>query len=495
MNFNNRAMLIRQSKNTFIRCNQEFGYITNQMTRFDRTYNDIGADFLNELSRKPQKIEEIVGRLVKLYKDVDYDTLFSDFKEFIEDLERSRFVVTGNSPEELDAKDPDFSYSRGNPKTIVEDFSQDTREQVDDNTQDFMLDASQRKPRLNAIQFELTSRCNERCIHCYIPNDKKNTGGDMPTEKVFSLIDEFADMGGIHVTLSGGEVFLHKDIIRIMQHCREKDMQISILSNLIALKDIQIPFIKAANVSLIQVSLYSMIPEHHDKITTVKGSFDKTKAAIEKLVAADIPVQISCPLMQANKDDYRDVLKYAQSLNIKAQTDYIMMAEANFCTDNLANRLTLEQTEKVIRDIIEYDIDYHNGMEKMKPISEEIKFDLERFKRQPLCGAGINDCCITENGDVYPCAGWQAMVVGNVYQQSLKDIWENSEKLKMIRRITQGDFPQCLECEARDYCAMCLVRNYNESNGDMFKINKHFCDVAFINKRLAEEYHGAQSHS
>lgn len=488
-------MLIRQSKNTFIRCNHDFGYITNQMTRFDRIYNDTGADFLKEISRIPQEIEDIVGRLIKLYKDVDYDTLFSDFMEFIEDLEKNRFVVIGDSPDELNAKDPDFCYSAGNPKTVAEDFCQEICGQVDDNTQDFMLDASQRRPRLNALQFELTSRCNERCIHCYIPNDKKDTGGDMPTKKVLSLIDEFADMGGIHITLSGGEVFLHKNIIQIMQYCREKDMQISILSNLIALKDNQIPAIKTANVSLIQVSLYSMVPEHHDYITTVKGSFEKTRAAIEKLVAADIPVQISCPLMQANKDDYRDVLKYAQSLNIKAQTDYIMMAEANFCTDNLANRLTLEQTEKVIRDIIEYDIDYHEGIEKMKPISDEIKFDLERFKKQPLCGAGINDCCITENGDVYPCAGWQSMVVGNVYQQSLKDIWENSEKLKMIRQITQGDFSQCLDCEARNFCAMCLVRNYNESNGDMFKINKHFCDVAFVNKKVVEEYYGGQGQS
>ena len=35
---------------------------------------------------------------------------------------------------------------------------------------------------------------------------------------------------------------------------------------------------------------------------------------------------------------------------------------------------------------------------------------------------------------------------------------------------------------------MCLVRNYNESNGDMFKINKHFCEVAFLNKKIVEEY-------
>ena len=123
-----------------------------------------------------------------------------------------------------------------------------------------------------------------------------------------------------------------------------------------------------------------------------------------------------------------------------------------------------------------------------RPITEEIQFNFERFTKQPLCGAGINDCCITENGDVYPCAGWQAMVVGNVYTQPLNEIWSNSEKLSEIRKVTQGDFPQCLECEARNFCAMCLVRNFNESNGDMFKINKHFCDVAFLNKRVVEEY-------
>jgi hypothetical protein len=35
---------------------------------------------------------------------------------------------------------------------------------------------------------------------------------------------------------------------------------------------------------------------------------------------------------------------------------------------------------------------------------------------------------------------------------------------------------------------MCLVRNYNESGGDMLKLNKHFCDVAFLTKKIVEEY-------
>lgn len=482
-------MLIRQSKNTFIRTTNRYGYITNQLTRHDRCYDEFGADILREISRTPVEVDEIVNRLFSLYEDVDIDTLKCDVIEFIDSLAKDHFIVKGETVEELDKKDDSFTYSIDNPKTLVESYYQLTSEKISENTQDFFLEEVQGRPLISCLQFELSSRCNERCIHCYIPNDKKNHGFDMPTAKVKSILDEFAAMGGIHVTLSGGEAFLHKDIIEIARYCREKDLKITILSNLISLKDEQITALKEVNLSLIQVSLYSMNPEIHDFITTVKGSFEKTKASIEKLVAADIPVQISCPLMKANKEGYDKVLDYAKSLKIKAQTDYIMMARADLDTENLANRLSLEETEHVLRNIIEHDIQYRDNILEQLPISDEIKFNLERYKKQPVCGVGYDNCCITANGDVYPCAGWQDYVLGNVYKQTLQEIWENSERIKELRKITQESFPQCLECEARDYCARCLVRNYNESGGDMFAMNKHFCDVAFLNKRLVEEYH------
>lgn len=481
-------MLIRQSKNSYIRTTDHYGYITNQLTRQDRCYDEAGADWLKEINREPQEIDDIVHRLLSLYADVDFDTLKADFMEFAESLAHNKFVVLGETTEELDAADPDFTYSIDNPNTLLDNFYQDTKEVVGENTTDFFLEEIQGRPLISALQFELSSRCNERCIHCYIPNEKKNHGFDMPFDKVKSILNEFAAMGGIHVTLSGGEAFLHKDLIKIARYCREKDLKISILSNLISLKDEQIAALKEINLSLIQVSLYSMDPEIHDYITTVKGSFERTKASIEKLVAADIPIQISCPIMKANRKGYDKVLDYAKSLKVKAQTDYIMMARSDLDTGNLANRLSLEETEELLREIIEHDIDYKESTLKQKPISDEIKFDRERYMKQPVCGVGYDNCCITANGDVYPCAGWQDYVLGNVYKQSLKEIWENSERAKELRKITQASFPQCIDCEARDYCARCLVRNYNESGGDMFAVNHHFCDVAFLNKRLVEEY-------
>lgn len=481
-------MFVRQSKNTFIRTTDHYGYITNQLTRHDRTYDESGADWLREISREPQEIENIVQRLLTIYEDADVEVVRKDFIEFIESLANDKFVVIANTKEELDTLDEDFTYNVELPKTLAENFYQHTDEKISENTQDFFLEEVQGRPLISCLQFELSSRCNERCIHCYIPNDKKNHGFDMPTDKVKSILDEFASMGGIHVTLSGGEAFLHKDLIEIARYCREKDLKISILSNLISLKDDQIAALKEVNLSLIQVSLYSMDPEIHDYITTVKGSFEKTKASIEKLVAADIPIQISCPIMKANRKGYDKVLEYAKKLKVKAQTDYIMMARADLDTENLANRLSLEETEELLRDIIEHDVKYREETLRQLPISDDIKFNLERYMKQPVCGVGYDNCCITSNGDVYPCAGWQDYVLGNVYKQSLQEIWENSERVKELRKITQASFPQCLECEARDYCARCLVRNYNESGGDMFAVNHHFCDVAFLNKRIVEEY-------
>lgn len=481
-------MLVRQSKNSFIRSTDRYGYVTNQLTHFDRVYNSTGADFLREITREAKDVENIVDHLLTIYEGVERPELKKDFIEFLQDLADHHFVVIGDDEDELNKNDILFSYDGNNPKSDF-GYLQESNQEVSTSTQDFFLEEVQGTPKISALQFELTSRCNERCIHCYIPNEKKNHGFDMPTEKVKSIIDEFSAMGGIHVTISGGEAFMHKDLIEIVNYCREKDLKISILSNLISLKDEQIPLLKAANVSVVQVSLYSVDPVVHDTITTIPGSCKKTMEAIEKLVKANIPVQISCPLMKVNKDSLVGIHEYARKFNIRVQTDYLLMARADLSTDNLDQRLSLEEVESVLRATIENDYSYRNGTLKKIPRSEAMLVDFEKFKNQPVCGVGYDNCCITANGDVYPCAGWQGYILGNVYKQSLSEIWTQSERIKALRKVQEKSFPKCLECKAYDYCARCLVRNFNESNGDMFAISQAFCDEAFLLKRLVEEYH------
>lgn len=477
-------MLVCLSKNTFLRNHGEYAYIVNQLTNSDLVVNETGADFLKEISRVPQDIETIVCRLVNLYDDsVDKSELQNDFECFCYELSEQKYLVLGETEEEIRNKDLDFRYELFNlPQTSPVISIDEGR--TEKNTTDFWISLAHNGDyQLNDIQFELTSSCNERCIHCYIPNARKNIGHDMDYNDFCSVIDQFADMGGIHVGLSGGECLTHSHIIEMINYCRKKDLIITILSNLIALRDEHILCFKQANIAHIQTSLYSMDATIHDRITTIRGSWKKTKNAIEKLVAENIPVQISCPLMNANKDCFVDVLRYAEKLNTIATTDYILMAESNCDVDNIAHRISITDAEKAMRSVL----DYRQQKGELNRNSA-LSMNDEIIKTNPVCGAAMNSLCILSSGDVCACPGWNGMVCGNIHEQTLQRIWKKSEQLKRIREITKGDFPQCLECEARDYCIMCLVRNYNESGGDMFEINQHFCDVAFVNKKVMEEY-------
>ncbi|MBR1520405.1 MAG: radical SAM protein [Bacteroidaceae bacterium] len=480
-------MLLRQSKNSFIRCTEHYGFITNQLTGQDRTYDEFGADLLRMIMREPQEIGDIVAHLLDYYEGVDSDTLYNDFMEFIEPLVKDSFVVMGDTAEELDSLDLEFDYDKKvNVSSSNAAFSP-SEEEPSDEPHDYYLEDVRAQKLMPNIQLELSSRCNERCIHCYIPDGKKQHGFEIPTQRVKDIIDQFREMGGLHVTLSGGEVFLHKDLMDIVAYCREKDLEISIFSNLISLKDSQIPVLKEANILLIQTSLYSMNPTIHDAITKVKGSWSKTMTAIEKLVGANIPLQISCPIMTANYDSYRGVFEYATARNIAIQSYFSLIARADLDTDNLSYQIPLHKIASIIEDFKKYNVDIYNERKKGTSRLQRYDIDPKRFKEEAICGVGYDKCCVAANGNVYPCAGWQGFVLGNVFRQSLTEIWRQSPKLEELRGVKQKDFPKCLNCMARDYCYMCLVRNYNENEGDMYKVSPHFCDAIFLTKKIMED--------
>ncbi len=67
------------------------------------------------------------------------------------------------------------------------------------------------------VQLDLTYRCNERCVHCYLDHDDH---GEMTTTEIKNVLDQMADAGVFILTLSGGEIFLRKDFFEILEYAR-----------------------------------------------------------------------------------------------------------------------------------------------------------------------------------------------------------------------------------------------------------------------------------
>ena len=265
------------------------------------------------LNRTPQTLDELVDKILPAFVGVDRETIRTDAKEFYDNLVADGFIVKGETEAELNAGDIGFTYNAVKPKTIREDFTP-TIQRADTSTQEYLEKHFKDKPHLSSFQIELTSKCNERCVHCYIPHKFKLY--NITDELYYSTLEQLSKMNVLSVTLSGGEPMMHPHFKEFLKAAKKYDFYVNILSNLTLLDDETIQIMKEGNVSSVQVSLYSMIPEHHDAITKLSGSFEKTKAAILKLIENDLPLHVSCPTMKGNKDDYGDVLTGA--MNIKS---------------------------------------------------------------------------------------------------------------------------------------------------------------------------------
>ena len=244
------------------------------------------------------------------------------------------------------------------------------------STQDFFEEYFKGKPQLTNLHIEITSRCNERCVHCYIPHDNK--ASYIEPDLFYDVLKQCKDMRLLHLTLSGGEPMLHKNFCDFLRKCKEYDFSINVLSNLTLLNDEIIKEMKAIPLLGVQVSLYSMNPNIHDEITQMKGSFEKTKNAILKLIENDIPLQISCPIMKQNKNCYDNVIKWAKKYKIHVGDDYVIIARYNHTTQNLSCRLSINEIKEVINYKVANDAKYLEQMEmaaeKKKTLRQMILF-------------------------------------------------------------------------------------------------------------------------
>jgi radical SAM protein with 4Fe4S-binding SPASM domain len=486
-------LFFKQKSDVLFRNYETFGYITdNRNFGYKQTNNhkgnigdkvvsQSGAVFLSVLSRKPQTLNELAQKIIKQFTDVDIETIINDAKEFFDMLERDGFIVSGKTPQECNEKDTGFSYKTLEPKTTENDFFPVIM-RPEKSTKEFFDEYFEDKPHLTSLHIEITSRCNERCVHCYIPHDKKIS--DIEPDLFYDVLRQCKEMKLLNLTLSGGEPMTHKYFCEFLRKCKEYDFSVNILSNLTLLNDEIITEMKTTPLFGVQVSLYSMDSRIHDEITQMKGSFDKTKNAILKLIENDIPLQISCPIMKQNKDCYGDVLKWAENHNIHVGNDYVMIARYDHTTQNLNNRLSLDEIKKVINDAIMKDTKYLVQME-----NEDNAEGKNHTPNDIICSVCHLSICVADNGNVYPCAGWQDYVVGNVRETSLKEIWYNSKKVQYLRNLRKKDFPKCIHCSDKEFCVMCMVRNANEHpHGDPLAINEYFCNIAKLNRNIVLEW-------
>src|ERR1700684_1839625 len=164
-----------------------------------------------------------------------------------------------------------------------------------------------------SVHVDLTYRCNERCIHCYLDHEDH---GEMKTPEIKNVLEQLAQTGTLFLTFSGGEIFLRADLFVLFEFARAVFFDISLKTNALLIDAERAQKLRELSVRKIQISIYSAQPEVHDAITKVRGSLERTLTAIRFLQAEGLQVKIACPLMKQNLTAYRNVQALAAGVQI-----------------------------------------------------------------------------------------------------------------------------------------------------------------------------------
>jgi radical SAM protein with 4Fe4S-binding SPASM domain len=316
-----------------------------------------------------------------------------------------------------------------------------------------------------AVHMDVTYRCNERCVHCYLDHDDH---GEMTTAEIKGVLDQLADAGVFFLTFSGGEVFMRRDFFELVEYARRLMFNIKIKTNAVMIDEDDAQRIRELGVDTIQISVYSHRPEVHDAITKLPHSLERTIKAIRFLRDQGLKVTIANVLMTPNSSDQSGVQKLAEELGVQYTLDPTITPMMDGNTSVLSLRIPGDQLPEIFHNPALVS----NQEEFCAPPKPPTDEDLDSY----LCSAGHSFCYISPYGDVFPCVQFP-LPTGNIRSQKFLDIWNFSPQMKEVRSIKAKDLSVCSTCSHVGSCTRCPGLAYVE--GSMRGPSSADCEKSF----------------
>jgi heme b synthase len=349
------------------------------------------------------------------------------------------------------------------------------------------------------IAWEITRRCNLKCIHCRSSSEMAVKGHpDFPTREAFRIIDDIASYAKPVIVLSGGEPLLREDVFEIAGYGTDRGLRMCLATNGTLVTDDICNKIKGSGIRMVSLSLDGSVEAVHDDFRNQKGAFAGTINAAKLFKKNGIEFLINSSFTKRNQEDIPKVYKLAKELGATAW--YMFMIVPTGRGEEIMNELISKEDYEEI-------LEWHYHMEKdekdilVRPtcaphyyriVLQKSKEEGSRFERRTLkfstggskgCIAGQLIALIDVDGNILPCS-YFPKAAGNIRKQSFRDIWENSELFKDLRNFKKYK-GKCGSCEYLRVCGGCRARAY-AVHGDYLE-EEPFCQ--YRPRRLKQTEH------
>ena len=376
--------------------------------------------------------------------------------------------------------------------------------------------------------FAITNQCNQNCVYCQAKAPGSSLTGVMDVETGRKAIELAMQSPSPSLTFEfqGGEPLLNFDLVKEMiRYSKElnvqyrKNLEYTIVTNLVALSDDKLAYLIENNVSICtSLDGNEIVHNHNRKLRSGGGTYHIVKAAIERVRKAgkqvgaiETTTRFSLPYPEQIVDEY--ISTGIGGIFLRPLTP-LGFAKAYWNEIGYSAEEFIDFYKKAFFHILEINKSgiHFPELHATYFLRKMLRGDADNYMelRSP-CGAGIGQMSYYYNGNVYTCdegrmmgeAGDNTFLLGNVLTDSYDDMVGRKTCRATCAASVVETLPNCCDCAYHPYCGVCPVVAYSSSE-DIFprgpfdfrcKVYKGIMDILFdlLQEDNPENMHVLQS--
>jgi SynChlorMet cassette radical SAM/SPASM protein ScmE len=323
---------------------------------------------------------------------------------------------------------------------------------------------------------------------------------DLPTETWIKFFEQLGEIGVMDVSLTGGEALLRPDIFELIDSVIANRMRYNILSNGSLIDDNMLKQFERGKRRLrldhIQISIDGSCAEVHDK--SRPHSFVEAIKGLRQLKSAGFPVVVRVTINRHNLKDLENIAKLLlEDIGLNSFSTNDAMPIGSGCRSDSEMALNSREKMTAMALIGRLQRRYPGRLSaqagpqaKRRMYAEMVHAKRTGEKPQrwimgylTSCGCVFSKIDVLHDGSLVPCCMLPGLVMGNITNDSLLDIWHNHPTMKAIRErrgIPMSAVPGCEDCEWSQYCNGSCPGLAHQLTGDFNRANPEDCLKSFL---------------
>ncbi|MDK1492538.1 pyrroloquinoline quinone biosynthesis protein PqqE [Sinorhizobium sp. 7-81] len=304
-----------------------------------------------------------------------------------------------------------------------------------------------RVPPPMAMLAELTHRCPLACPYCSNPVALTPANDELSTGEWINVFEQAADLGVLHLHLSGGEPAARRDLVELTRAAVSLGLYTNLITSGVGLTEARISNLADVGLDHVQLSIQGVSPESADRIGGYSGGYERKIAVAGWVADAGIPLTINAVCHKQNMGEIEAMIELAIRLKARrievATVQFHGWAERN----KAALMPTREQVEQATQTVAEAREKYQGVL-----VIDYVPADYySSYPKACMGGWGRVGLNVTPSGRVLPCHAAEtipSLSFENVRERSLSRIWYESDAFNAYRG--EDWMPElCRSCERK----------------------------------------------